>query len=131
MKTTVINILRWIAIIPAALLSYFLGYALYKVIFWISDRLYSHEDGWMALYITPAIAAGAAGYFFITSGHWLAPMHKRYAALGLLIIISMIMGIAVFTGAIYGQVMGIVESVASVVGAVIGYIQCLEDENDY
>ncbi|MEP7254931.1 MAG: hypothetical protein ABI666_04095 [Ferruginibacter sp.] len=119
----------WILSIPTAIASYFISYAIFNVMTWIGYKLNAGEDGdsWYVKYIVPGIAGGIGGYAFVKVGTLLVPKHKKYVALILLIIVSMTMGIGLFSGILQKHAISIIEAIGSVVGGVIGYIEILEE----
>lgn len=55
--------LRWIGVLPAAILSYVLGYAVLIIMNWLSVKIHIRSDGdggWMSVYVWPIIATGVA-----------------------------------------------------------------------
>ncbi len=73
--------LRWIAILPASIATYLLGYAA-TMIFGYVVRYFSDHDGfqWLNHIMFPLIASGVAGYYYIIVGTDLAPYHKKIVA---------------------------------------------------
>jgi hypothetical protein len=123
--------LRWLAILPAAIATYLLAYALYKLLFWVSTYFSEDRDGWFATYAAPGISAGAGGYFFVFVGYYIAPSFKKHNALVLMVIVAMLMGIGTFVGVKAGHSISVIEALASVVGAIIGYFKIIKDEEPF
>lgn len=130
MKQNIISALRWIAILPCAVASYFLGYALYKFLFWVSDYLNQEENGWFKEYLTFIISGGVAGYAFVFISSQLAPVHKKNVALILLVLLAMCMGIGVFAGILEKHTLSILEATSGVIGGVIGYFNVITEEEE-
>ncbi len=120
--------LRWIGVLPIAIAAYLIAYNLLRLLSLLNVLFEGKSpDGWYNLYIIPIIAAGAAGYAFVSSGVFTAPYHKKHTGLVLLIVITLLIGGALFVVLSKARVMSIIEVVASLVGAVIGFF-AIEEE---
>lgn len=123
------NWLRWIAVLPAAILSYLIAYNLLRLLNLFNNLFDGRSnEGWYSLYIIPVIAAGAAGYCFVAWGSFVAPSHRKHTGIILLILIALLTGGALLVEISKTRAMGIIELVGSIVGAVIAYFSIEEPE---
>ncbi len=123
--------LRWIGVLPSAVIGYLLIYFLLKLIMVISlwlniDR---GDAPYLMEYILPGIAAGYGSFCFVTFGAYLAPTNKRTTALVLLIIMSCFVGMSVFIMIHNFHWQLLVETLGNAIGCFIAY-KMQEDEND-
>lgn len=124
MKEKTIIVLRWVSVLPAAVIAYLLSYWLLLILNWLSVRLYFSSDsdgGWMSLYVWPVIAYGVAGYYFVSFGSYAAPSNKNTVKLILMILATLISGASLvwlIRMQQYGEIVG---AIAQIVGAVIAF----------
>jgi hypothetical protein len=76
-KEKLIIVLRWIGVLPCALLASLSAYLLMFLFSWLS----LNTDSWLIVYILPLICAYISGFAFMTVGILLAPSHTRIVAL--------------------------------------------------
>lgn len=122
--------LRWIAVLPSAILGYLLVYGLLKLVVLLSLWLNvnSKNAPFLWEYTLPAIASGFGSYFFIYFGAWVAPSFKKTTSLILLIIMSLAMGISVLALIKEFNIALLLEIIGNLIGIVVGY---KKNENEY
>lgn len=126
MKTTVINILRWVAVLPCAAIGTIIVYlfAEYSLLF------FADENSKYAIYVIPVISAFTSGVAIIYSGVWAAPAYKKQTALILLVLSCLLMGFGLINTFIESRYLDFAKDIAAIVGVVIGYF-LLEELIDY
>ena len=89
---------RWIGILPAACLGFFVAFALAHVFLSISSYLSGdgfdlfpdkEEISWRIGFMVPLLSAMAAAYFFIYAGWIMAPEHKK--RVGYILVLFMVL----------------------------------------
>lgn len=116
-KEKMILTLRWIGILPCALLASLSGYFL----IFLFSRLSLSTDSWLTGYILPLICFYISGFAFMTVGILLAPSQTRLVALlltAMLLIILRIGIIPVLSSKIYPE---FTQYVVTVVGSTFAY----------
>lgn len=123
MKEKLIYYSRWFAIIPIAIVCYYLSYVAMKLITSIQKFFYNDDVGnsWILKYTAPIFTSGIAGYAFVSIGKKVAPKHKETVGLVLLIITCIVSGIGLFAAILLHHYMSILEIVGQTIGAIIGY----------
>lgn len=119
-----LNVLRWIGILPCAFLAFIIAFKLHLVIMLLvgDDNLLLHL---FIKYISPVIAGGLAGYVFILVSIYIAPAYKKDVALIMLIVFLSFVGIVLYLGILQDYAISILQAIASIVGGILGYIQGL------
>ncbi|HEX5152084.1 MAG TPA: hypothetical protein VFW07_11605 [Parafilimonas sp.] len=121
-KEKLIIVLRWIGVLPCAVLA---SLSAYLLIFLFS-RLLVNTDSWMAVYILPLTCSYISGFGFMTVGILLAPSHTRIVALILsaMLLILLRMGVMlVFSSKEYLE---FAQYVTAVAGSTIAYLSLRE-----
>ncbi len=118
MKKTIINILRWLAVLPCAAI----GTTVIYLIVSYSQLFYADENSKYAIYVIPVTASLASGVAVIYSGVWSAPTYKKQTALILLVLSCLLMGYGIFRALSESKYLDFTKDIASVVGVVIGYL---------
>ena len=116
-KEKLIIALRWIGILPCALLASLSGDLLIFLFSWLS----LHTDSWMIDYVLPLICFYISGFAFMTVGILMAPSQTRLVALlltAMLLIILRIGIIPVLSSKIYPE---FTQYVVTVVGSTFAY----------
>jgi hypothetical protein len=93
------QLIRWIAIAPAALIGFVIPYLAVCVLFVISQNMFLHEhnEKWVSL-ICPVFACFAGSYFFVYCGWIVSPKFKNYIAVFLMgVLFAIIIGWVVIT----------------------------------
>lgn len=120
--------LRWIGVLPASIIAYLIAYNVLRLLSILSSLFEGRsQDGWYNLYIVPVVASAVAGYVFVSWGVFMAPIHKKHTGIGLLILMTLLIGGAIFIELTQTRVRGIVELIASLVGTIVGYFSIEED----
>lgn len=120
--------LRWLGVLPVAIIAYLIAYNLLRLLSLLGNLLEGNSpNGWYNLYIVPVIAAGVAGYAYINSGVSIAPLYKKETGLILVVLMALITGAALLIELGHTRIMGILELSASLVGTVIGYFSSNEE----
>lgn len=91
-------ILRWIAVIPASFLSFYISYMIVKGANYLMMKMYmgSGDDSWVIEYILPLISGATASYFYIICGAYVAPAFKKITGLILLILFTIMCSFEIF-----------------------------------
>ena len=116
-KEKLIIVLRWIGVLPCALLASLSAYLL----MFLFSRLSLNTDSWLIVYILPLICSYISGFAFMTVGILLAPSHTRIVALILtatLLVILRMEIIPVFSSKEYLEFTRFITTVA---GSTIAY----------
>ena len=125
------NTLKWIGVLPVAILGNILGIILARIAWWFSRSYMMLDIQWYNWIQEHVISHGMGGAFFIFAGSWLAPNSKKKTAqvlFGIYIVLSF--------GALYVNYhlqegfYSIVEVIASSVGCGIGWYYVKEDALD-
>jgi hypothetical protein len=92
------NVLRWVIVLPAAVVAYLISYAAMKgIAHFILLIPQGNSSTWIHDYSLPLIASIVSGYCYIYGGVWVAPRHKLKTATRLLIIGMLYLLFALFT----------------------------------
>lgn len=118
MNKTVINILRWLAVLPCAAI----GTTVVYLIVNYSQLFYADENSKYAIYVIPVTASLASGIAIIYSGVWSAPSYKKQTALILLVLSCLLMGYGIVRTLSESRYLDFTRDIACVVGLVIGYL---------
>ena len=116
-KEKSIYALRWLAILPAAVVIYLGAYYIFAGL-----GLFSPYSSWLDRYVYPAAAGGIAGYAFVKTAYMIAPASKMVAALVSAILMVVIMIGLLILGFPQRVGLGVLVVIASAVGSIIGYI---------
>lgn len=133
MKSKSVYWLRWIAVLPAAVIGYFLGYAVMKLtsllrIWFEADR----EGNFFETYGVPVIAGGVAGYALVMAGTLISPAHNKIVALILLLISTCAVGIGIFLlSARLFSWPHLLEIIGQITGSVIAYFIYLKQSEEF
>ena len=110
-RAKLINVLRWIGIVPCAFLALSLAYLL----IFVFSRFLINTDSWMMVCILPLVCSYISGFAYMTVGILVAPSHVRIVAiiLSAILLIILRMGIMpVFSSKEYLELMRYVITVA-------------------
>jgi len=119
-----LNALRWIAILPCAVLAFYIGLGLHLLIMQLND------DGGLLMklvikYVAPIFAGGVGGLAFVLVSIYLAPTYKTQTGIIMMIILAMCMGIGFYLGVLQEHGIWILQSIATVIGGILGLLQGL------
>ena len=110
-------ILRWIGILPCALLALSLSYLLISLF----NRLSVNTDSWILVYILPLIGAYISGFAYMTVGILVAPSRIRTVALILSGILLIILGSGIASAISSKQYFELIKYASTVIGSNIAY----------
>ena len=125
------NTVKWIGVLPVAILGNFIGIMLSRVIWWFSSSYMMmdiHWYNWMQEHVISHVVGGA---FFIIAGVWLAPKSKKKTA-QVLFAVYMILSL----GALYVNYnlqegfYSIIEVIAAAIGCGVGWYYVDEEAID-
>lgn len=119
---------RWVGVLPVALISLILSEFLFRLMYWVSSRFSGDWTGWMQDYIAPVISSGVGGYFYIIVGTTIAPYYKKYTGLILMLLLTAFTGILIFASAFAGKYLNMIQFISVLVGMIIAYIEIDEKE---
>lgn len=91
-KETMIFYLRWIVLLPGALVGSWIAYAATKLVIVFGAFFVGQSEGFFTIFYNEFLASFAMGAAFIYSGSYIAPKHKRYTAVTMIGILLMLMG---------------------------------------
>lgn len=89
-----VQIIRWIGVLPAFVLSLFLAYLISKVIYWFID-IWGYP-GTMSRFFVDLFSYGIAGLVSVFVGAAIAPRHRRIVAIILCTILSILFILSLF-----------------------------------
>ncbi len=116
MKTT-IKILRWVAVIPVAVISSILAY----FIFYYCQDFFSDPKSTYMLYVAPVIGNFISGILFNYYGSLMAPDYNSRVSLGLLLVSCVFFGIIGFLNYISSEYLDLFCDVGFLAGCLVGY----------
>lgn len=95
MKEKIINVLRWIAILPASVLG---SYLVYIIFFWLNKTKegFTNADNLWDIGIM-LVSSALMGGAFVLIGAYVAPSGKRVVSIVLLCLMCALIGIAIFS----------------------------------
>jgi hypothetical protein len=112
-----IIVLRWIGILPCAVLALLLSYLLISLF----NRLPVNTDSWIVVYILPLICAYISGFAYMTVGILIAPSRTRTVAIILSGILLIVLGIGVTSVMPSKQYFELIKYASAVIGSNIAY----------
>ncbi len=117
------NWLRWIAVLPLAIVCYFVGYALTNIVGHISAYFGGDSDDyyWVTHITLPMIASGMSGYCFIKAGTFMAPYYKKVTGIILLICFSPLLFLSIFLLSRQFKWQSLLEFIGTTIGLIIAY----------
>jgi hypothetical protein len=129
MKTTKYDWLKWIGVLPFALVVSIATTIVLRLLVFL-QTFFGRDVNDLNIfteYITPIISSGAGGYAYILAGTFLAPNHKKNTGVILIIVYALLIGAALMVQIVERKYFGIIESVASLVGILIAFFEIKED----
>lgn len=120
-----LNWLRWIAVLPAALLASVIAY----LFVFYTQRFFMDANSGYAIYVLPCESAAFSGGALVYYGAWVAPTYKKTTALVLLILSAVIMGAGIFMTIIQREYLMMAKDISCLLGAIIGYAIIVNDDN--
>ena len=117
MRERLVIILRWIGVVPCALLALLLPYLLSSLFNWLPVNTAS----WVMVYILPLICAYISGFVFMTVGILIAPSHVRIVALILSGILLIFLGSGIASAVSSKQYFELIKYASAVIGSNIAY----------
>ena len=115
---------RWIAVLPGAVLGFFISYALIKLFNLLSNWFAEvSPDSPFASFTDNVILAGFAGFIFVYFGCKIAPNHKKIVAYCLTGLIILFCGMGLSIAISDGIFWNIVGDIFPGVGAIIALYQ--------
>lgn len=124
MNNTIINTLRWIGILPVAIITFTI---LFYVLQFVGSFIGLYNSlPWLLYLITSVVSFSAA----IVAGSITAPSKNKIVALALSILVVFINGFALYGNLSYQEYYGIIEVVGGIIGAIVGYFQSTNHINE-
>jgi hypothetical protein len=123
MKKTLVIILRWIAVLPAAIIASCIAYLFVNY----SQLFFVDEASKYAIYVVPVSSSFASGIALIHGGAWVAPSFKKQTALVLLIICCLVMVVGIYTTLRESRYLDFAKDIASIIGAFFGFTTSKEE----
>lgn len=125
------NILRWFFILPGSILAYILSGLFFKFIIFLSS-LVSVDTALIDIVFKEALQSGVSSFFFVVVGANISPNFKKETSLALLILLSMLYGIAFFSANFISKdYLSNLSLISGIVGSIVGYYQILNNYDDY
>lgn len=127
MNKSIITVLRWVGVLPSAVISYFLIYAISKTI-----GLSSIDDSndISAVFILPIVSSVLAVYAYITVGCILAPYYKFRTAIILAIPMACLLLFSLYLQVLRFHIPTFFELIGSFIGLIVAIIFSLKDERN-
>lgn len=97
MKKKIIDVLRWIVLLPAACIGACIANAMVVVGNWLSSN-YTGGNSILTEIIVFVAGAIITGYGFIYAGYYVAPYYKKQTSLVLCALLSFVCGISLTMG---------------------------------
>ena len=116
-KEKLIIALRWIGVLPCALLASLSAYLL----MFLFSRLSLNTDSWLIVYILPLICSYISGFAFMTVGILLAPSYTRIVALILTVTLLVILRTGIMPVFPSKEYLEFTQFVITVAGSTIAY----------
>ena len=122
--------LRWIAVLPAAVVAYFVVYYLFWFFAYVAS-FFSDQTWWDWIFKT-TLGTGVGGAAFVFIGAAVAPLHQKYVAFALMIIVILICGFTTFALIFAPNTHweSWLQVIAQLVGAIIAYFQIIQAESE-
>ncbi|WP_411895728.1 hypothetical protein [Winogradskyella sp. A2] len=134
MKNRIIYYLRWILVLPAVVLTFFITSLIISVILWMVNS-FSWDLAIIDTIFQDVLKNGAIGYYSLLVSAIVAPKSKKITALIILIIICMLLAINIFLAIYYtDDYISIIGSISLIVGATFSYYklnEMSEEELEY
>lgn len=118
------TILRWIAVLPAAILSFYVAFTVFVLLerFFVGYYIGSTGDSWISLYVIPLIASYISSALFIVVGVYVAPSYKKITGLILLVLFCMFDGMCLLRLFEEFKIQLLLQIVGQSAGVVMGFI---------
>ena len=126
-----VQIIRWIGVLPAFVLSLFLAYLISKVIYWFID-IWGYP-GTMSRFFLFLFSYGIAGLVSVFVGAAVAPRHRRIVAIILCTILSILFILSLFgymDMGFYGSTSEKIKSAIIVIVVIAGGIMGIKSAYD-
>lgn len=129
-----VNVLRWIAVLPTALVVSIIGY--YVVIFgnmatnaWMGNGWSTFEDGWSLTNIIGFVVSNIFfGYGFVYGGVLVTPHYKKQTSIVLVAFLAALIGISFSLSLITGAwVEVLIATLITLVAAVVACVKTTDD----
>lgn len=120
-KNPKLNWLRWILVLPSALLASYI-----PTIFTGILNNYYEPSQWMIDYLEGPVGSFVAPIFYVTIGSYMAPKFKKNTALGLIVLFLLLIGVFIFFAFVKKEYLEIFLAMMAILGSVIGY-KLIED----
>ena len=122
-----IKVLRWIAVLPAAVVAAALGYILAMLFNMLMEFVYSligTGNSWWLQILRSVISDTIFGAAFVWGGVFAAPAYKKITAVALLVMLGIIIGIMIALSLVTGSWIEI--SIAAILALAGGGIICYQ-----
>lgn len=97
MKKKIIDVLRWIALLPAACIGALLANVMVVVGNWTTTNYLGGRSILTDIFVF-ALGAILTGYGFVSAGYYVAPHYKRQTSLVLCALLSVVCGVSLTLG---------------------------------
>lgn len=118
MKQNLITILRWIGVLPMAIIGNFLVFW----IFYYTQSFYHDENSKYVIYFVPVLSSFFSGIAIISAGVMTAPAHKKITGLVLLVVVTLLMGFSTFYNLIERNYLEFIKDISSVIGSTVAFL---------
>lgn len=109
--------IRWIGILPVAILAYVLSYLFFQFAY----SLFADNDSLFEKYLIAIISSATSGFIYILAGSFVAPSNKITVSLTLLILVLLLAGVEIFIDIFNKRYFELFELVVSLIGSTAGY----------
>lgn len=117
MNKNAIITLRWIGVLPSALVASILAY----VLIYYCQHWYFGDDSLYGEYVVPCQASLGSGVAFTVYGTKMAPSYKKETAITIIVLILLLMGAGMFLAILQHKWFSLVKDIVCVIGVIIGY----------
>ncbi|SOU87090.1 hypothetical protein [Tenacibaculum dicentrarchi] len=125
------TILRWIGVLPIAVLSTFIINIIWSLLLLISPALYIEDNFLWKLVFVDILSAVLSGASFVYFGVYIAPNFKKETALILTIIFGIMSGISFFAANfLTSEYFSNISIISGIVGAISCYFELLKTEKE-
>lgn len=124
MKQKLIVIIRWIGVLPCAIIACALAYLLAN----ICQSFYADEKSKYAIYVIPVASSLVSGLAFLYSGVITAPAYRKYVALILMVLLCVSSVIGGVLNVVDGEYFKLFKAIAALVGVVLAYFMFQDEE---
>lgn len=111
--------LRWLAVLPGAIVALILSYAIIKLFMMLSNWFVGISSDSPYMKLAEIFVSGLSGYYFVYIGSKIAPSSRKEVAYALTGIIFLVGGAIVFNDILRAEYYNAVASAATAIGGMV------------